>query len=225
MLLEDMLPREGFKAVDERACVCMGNDVADFKKMVMPMAKFFRDKGNKEIDAVWLVEAHPSWFSISRQKGFQAADDLRINASVDVDGAECDGDADSIGLLLRKNRDREHRVGRKAKQLNAYMSAVARRNKIRKSLKLHWTCSGGIRHRKIYPTRKSRFPYRLGRIESSGSRVNSRRRSDRRNLQRASAWLASKLRRSRAKADADHYAPRMSWPLRPVAPSFRCPLA
>jgi ABC-type sugar transport system substrate-binding protein len=53
-------------------CVCMGNDVADFQKMVMPIAKFFRDKGNKEIDAVWLVEAHPSWFSISRQKGFQA---------------------------------------------------------------------------------------------------------------------------------------------------------
>ena len=52
--------------------VCMGNDVADFKKMVMPIAKFFRDKGNKEIDAVWLIEAHPSWFSISRQKGFQA---------------------------------------------------------------------------------------------------------------------------------------------------------
>ena len=53
-------------------CVCMGNDVADFKKMVMPIAKFFAGKGNKEIDAVWLVEAHPSWFSISRQKGFQA---------------------------------------------------------------------------------------------------------------------------------------------------------
>jgi ABC-type sugar transport system substrate-binding protein len=52
-------------------CTCMGDDVTEFKKMVMPIAKFFRAKGFKEIDAVWLVEAHPSWFSISRQTGFQ----------------------------------------------------------------------------------------------------------------------------------------------------------
>lgn len=51
--------------------VCMGNDVAEFKKLVMPIAQFFRKKGFNSIDAVWLVEAHPSWFSISRQTGFQ----------------------------------------------------------------------------------------------------------------------------------------------------------
>jgi hypothetical protein len=38
--------------------------------------------------------------------------------------------------------------------------------------------------------------------------VKNRRRNHRRRLQRASAWLASKLRRSRAKADADNDAPK-----------------
>ena len=38
----------------------------------MPIAQFFRKKGYKEVEAVWLLEVHPSWFSISRQKGFQA---------------------------------------------------------------------------------------------------------------------------------------------------------
>ena len=37
----------------------------------MPIAQFFKSKGYKEVEAVWLVEAHPSWFSISRQTGFQ----------------------------------------------------------------------------------------------------------------------------------------------------------
>jgi ABC-type sugar transport system substrate-binding protein len=49
----------------------MGNDVVEFRKLVRPIAEFFNSQGLKEIDAVWLVEAHPSWFSISRQKGFQ----------------------------------------------------------------------------------------------------------------------------------------------------------
>lgn len=51
--------------------VCMGDDVSEFKKLVRPIAEFFRKQGHASIDAVWLVEAHPSWFSISRQKGFQ----------------------------------------------------------------------------------------------------------------------------------------------------------
>lgn len=53
-------------------CVCMGDDVTEFKKLVRPIAQFFRDQGHEAVDAVWLVEAHPSWFSISRQRGFQA---------------------------------------------------------------------------------------------------------------------------------------------------------
>ena len=62
-------------------CVCMGDDVSEFKKLVMPIAKFFREQGHEEIDAVWLVEAHPSWFSISRQKGFQEGlDDPEVQA-------------------------------------------------------------------------------------------------------------------------------------------------
>lgn len=52
-------------------CTCMEDDVTEFKKMAMPIAQFFRKKGFEQIDAVWLVEAHPSWFSISRQTGFQ----------------------------------------------------------------------------------------------------------------------------------------------------------
>lgn len=52
-------------------CTCMGDDVAEFAKLAMPIAKFFQSKGFKEVEAVWLVEAHPSWFSISRQTGFQ----------------------------------------------------------------------------------------------------------------------------------------------------------
>jgi ABC-type sugar transport system substrate-binding protein len=52
-------------------CVCMGDDVTEFAKLVPPIAQFFSSKGFKEVEAVWLVEAHPSWFSISRQTGFQ----------------------------------------------------------------------------------------------------------------------------------------------------------
>lgn len=52
-------------------CVCMGDDVTEFAKLVPPIARFFNSKGLKEVEAVWLVEAHPSWFSISRQTGFQ----------------------------------------------------------------------------------------------------------------------------------------------------------
>ena len=52
-------------------CVCMGDDVTEFAKLVPPIAQFFNSKGFKEVEAVWLVEAHPSWFSISRQTGFQ----------------------------------------------------------------------------------------------------------------------------------------------------------
>jgi len=66
-------------------CVCMGNDVADFEGLVMPIAKFFRDKGFSEIEAVWLVEAHPSWFSISRQKGFQnGLDDPKVQEACKI---------------------------------------------------------------------------------------------------------------------------------------------
>jgi ABC-type sugar transport system substrate-binding protein len=52
-------------------CVCMGDDVTEFAKLVPSIAQFFSSKGFKEVEAVWLVEAHPSWFSISRQTGFQ----------------------------------------------------------------------------------------------------------------------------------------------------------
>ena len=52
-------------------CSCMENDVVEYKKLVRPIAEFFRSKGLTEVDAVWLVEAHPSWFSISRQLGFK----------------------------------------------------------------------------------------------------------------------------------------------------------
>ena len=60
-------------------CICMGDDVTQFQKLVMPIAQFFQSKGYKEIEAVWLVEAHPSWFSISRQAGFQRGlDDPKV---------------------------------------------------------------------------------------------------------------------------------------------------
>jgi ABC-type sugar transport system substrate-binding protein len=60
-------------------CICMGDDVSEFQKLVMPIAQFFKSKGYKEVEAVWFVEAHPSWFSISRQAGFQRGlDDPKV---------------------------------------------------------------------------------------------------------------------------------------------------
>lgn len=63
-------------------CVCMGDDVKEFRKLVRPIAQFFRDQGFEEINAVWLVEAHPSWFSISRQRGFQEGLDDPENQAI-----------------------------------------------------------------------------------------------------------------------------------------------
>ncbi len=60
-------------------CVCSGDDVAEMSKLAMPVAQFFRNKGFKEIDAVWLVEAHPSWFSTARQTGMKnGLDDPKV---------------------------------------------------------------------------------------------------------------------------------------------------
>ena len=49
----------------------------------MPTAQLLRSKGYPRVDAVWLIEAHPSWFSISRQIGFkQGLDDPKGSEKV-----------------------------------------------------------------------------------------------------------------------------------------------
>jgi ABC-type sugar transport system ATPase subunit len=52
-------------------CTCMTDNITEYRKLVMPTAQLLRAKGYSKVDAVWLVEAHPSWFSISRQIGFK----------------------------------------------------------------------------------------------------------------------------------------------------------
>jgi hypothetical protein len=47
----------------------------------MPTAHLLRSKGYTKVNAVWLVEAHPSWFSISRHIGFkQGLDDPKVQS-------------------------------------------------------------------------------------------------------------------------------------------------
>jgi rhamnose transport system ATP-binding protein len=52
-------------------CTCMTDNISEYRKLVLPTAQLLRGKGYSSVDAVWLVEAHPSWFSISRQIGFK----------------------------------------------------------------------------------------------------------------------------------------------------------
>jgi ABC-type sugar transport system ATPase subunit len=52
-------------------CICMTDNVSEYRKLVMPTAQLLRSKGYSKVDAVWLIEARPSWFSISRQIGFK----------------------------------------------------------------------------------------------------------------------------------------------------------
>jgi ribose transport system substrate-binding protein len=60
-------------------CMCMGDDVFNARALVMPVAQFLHSKGYKEVDAVWLVEAHPSLWAIARQTGFkQGLDDPKV---------------------------------------------------------------------------------------------------------------------------------------------------
>jgi ABC-type sugar transport system substrate-binding protein len=60
-------------------CTCMIDNVSEYRKLVMPTAKLLRSKGYSKVNAVWLIEAHPSWFSISRQIGFkQGLDDPKV---------------------------------------------------------------------------------------------------------------------------------------------------
>jgi inositol transport system ATP-binding protein len=60
-------------------CTCMLDNVSEYRKLVMPTAQLLRSKGYPRVDAVWLIEAHPSWFSISRQIGFkQGLDDPKV---------------------------------------------------------------------------------------------------------------------------------------------------
>jgi hypothetical protein len=49
----------------------MTDNVSEYRKLVQPTAQLLRAKGYSKVDAVWLIEAHPSWFSISRQIGFE----------------------------------------------------------------------------------------------------------------------------------------------------------
>ena len=60
-------------------CTCMMDNVSEYRKLVMPAARLLRSKGYSKVDAVWLIEARPSWFSISRQIGFkQGLDDPKV---------------------------------------------------------------------------------------------------------------------------------------------------
>jgi ABC-type sugar transport system ATPase subunit/ABC-type sugar transport system substrate-binding protein len=60
-------------------CTCMMDNVSEYRKLVMPTAQLLRAKGYARVDAVWLIEARPSWFSISRQIGFkQGLDDPKV---------------------------------------------------------------------------------------------------------------------------------------------------
>ncbi|HEY0789443.1 MAG TPA: sugar ABC transporter ATP-binding protein [Chthoniobacterales bacterium] len=60
-------------------CTCMTDNVSEYRKLALPTAVFLRSKGYSRVNAVWLVEAHPSWFSVSRQMGFkEGLDDPKV---------------------------------------------------------------------------------------------------------------------------------------------------
>jgi len=61
---------------------CMQDAEDDFTEMVRPLAERLRAEGHTEVDAVWLIEKAPSWWSISRSIGFQKGLDDPANQAI-----------------------------------------------------------------------------------------------------------------------------------------------
>jgi hypothetical protein len=61
---------------------CMQDAANDFADMVKPMAIKLRKEGYTSVDAVWMVEASPSWWSVSRKIGFQKGLDDPANQAI-----------------------------------------------------------------------------------------------------------------------------------------------
>jgi hypothetical protein len=61
---------------------CMQSAEDDFTEMVRPLAERLRAEGYTEVDAVWLVEMVPSWWSVSRRIGFQKGLDDPENQAI-----------------------------------------------------------------------------------------------------------------------------------------------
>lgn len=60
----------------------MQDAATDFADMVKPMAEKLRAEGFTEVDAVWLIEKSPSWWSVSRAIGLQKGLDDPANQAI-----------------------------------------------------------------------------------------------------------------------------------------------
>lgn len=60
----------------------MQDAATDFADMVKPIAEKLKAEGFSEVDAVWLTEKSPSWWSVSRAIGFQKGLDDPANQAI-----------------------------------------------------------------------------------------------------------------------------------------------
>ncbi len=96
----------------------------------MPTAKLLRSKGYSKVNAVWLIEAHPSWFSVSRQIGFkQGLDDPKVQEICKINIVEIkpvleDTDAHAAAAAALKQHPNIHLFIMLAHQYTGAASAV-----------------------------------------------------------------------------------------------------
>ena len=111
-------------------CTCMTDNVSEYRKLVLPTAQLLRAKGYSKVDAVWLIEAHPSWFSISRQIGFkQGLNDPKVQETCKINVVETkpvleDADTESAAAAALKRHPNIHLLIMLAHQYKGAAAAI-----------------------------------------------------------------------------------------------------
>jgi ABC-type sugar transport system ATPase subunit len=116
-------------------CTCMTDNISEYRKLVMPTAQLLRAKGYSKVDAVWLVEAHPSWFSISRQMGFkEGLNDPKVQEICKINIVETkpvleDADAEVTAAAALEKHPNIHLLIMLAHQFKGAAAAVRNANR------------------------------------------------------------------------------------------------
>jgi hypothetical protein len=116
-------------------CTCMTDNITEYRKLVMPTAQLLRAKGYSKVDAVWLVEAHPSWFSISRQMGFkEGLNDPKVQEICKINIVETkpvleDADAEVTATAALEKHPNIHLLIMLAHQFKGAAAAVRNANR------------------------------------------------------------------------------------------------
>jgi ABC-type multidrug transport system ATPase subunit len=111
-------------------CTCMTDNVSEYRKLVLPTAQLLRAKGYSKVDAVWLIEARPSWFSISRQIGFkQGLNDPKVQETCKINVVETkpvleDADTESAAAAALKRHPNIHLLIMLAHQYKGAAAAI-----------------------------------------------------------------------------------------------------